>query len=280
MYNPFNIQTFPGEYRYISFGKQKATSKPVQLPAWAPEQWGAMRPLAAAIQRGVEQPVPAYPGQMYVPRTPEEEAYFQQVPGVAEQIAQARVRLGQPAYEITPETTEQYYQQAIKAPTMKEWKEAVEPAIREYYAGPGYWGSARAGAQAKGAETLATELMAKRAELYRQDEMARRQALENAAGRAAVYTLPYAAGQAEMLGTAGQYARGVEQERSLADINRWLMGETVEGVSPTQYNPFVQLAFQLLGLSPYEYGQKTTQSGWNFGIAAGPFSQGGTFGRS
>jgi len=266
MYNPFALQSWPGEYRYISFGRQKASSKPVQLPAWAPEQYAVMTPLAAAIRRGIEQPVPTYPGQMYVPRTPEESAYFQQVPGIAEQIAQARTRLGQPAYEVTPETTEQYYQQAIKAPMMKEWREIAEPAIREAYTGPGYWGSARAEAQARGAETLATELGSKRAELSYQDEMARRQALESAAGREATYALPYATGQAEMLGTAGAYARGVEQERSLADLNRWLMGETVEGVSPTQYNPFVQLAFQLLGLSPYEYGQRTTQSGWNFGL--------------
>jgi len=274
MYNPFALQSWPGEYRYISFGGSgsKSKSKPVQLPAWAPEQWGVMSPLAAAIRRGIEQPVPTYPGQMYIPRTPEESAYFQQVPSIAEQIAQARVRLGQPAYEVTPETTEQYYQQAIRAPMMKEWREIAEPAIREAYAGPGYWGSARAEAQAKGAETLATELGSKRAELYYQDELARRQALESAAGREATYALPYATGQAEMLGTAGQYARMIDQEQALAGLQRWLMGETVEGVAPTQYNPFMQLAFQLLGLSPYEYGQKTESK--SFGGSVG-FKMGG-----
>lgn len=266
MYNLFGIQEWPGQYRYVSFGSQKAKSRPVQLPAWNPEQQAVMTPLAQAIQRGMTAQVPAYPGQLYVPRTPEEEAYFGQVPGMAEEIAQARSRLGQPAYQITPETTEQFYQQGIRAPMMREWQEIVEPQIRESYAGPGYWGSARAEAQVKGAEELATTLGQSRAQLAYADEMARRAALEQAAGREAAGTLPYAVGEAGMLSEAGEYAREIEQQKSLADLQRWLMGETVGGVTPAQYNPFLQLAFQLLALSPYEYGQKTTQSGWNFGI--------------
>lgn len=250
----------------ISFGKEKARTEPTRTEVWAPEQQALFKMLAPIIQKGLTEPVAKYPGQMFVPKTPEEEAYLGRVPGLAEQIAAARGRLRQPAYEITPETTEQYYQEAIRAPAMREWGETVEPLIREAYAGPGYWGSARAGAQVRGAEELATTLGKQRAELYYADEMAKRTAAEAAAGREATYGLPYAAGEAEMLGTAGAYARQVEQEKVLADLQRWLMGEEIEGVSMEAYSPYMQLAFQLLGLSPYVVSTSGKSTGFDLGI--------------
>jgi hypothetical protein len=270
-WNPFVIGgSAPGEVRYVSFGGSGSKSKsvPVQLPAWSPQQQAIASTLGSTIQRGLTEPVPAYPGRLYVPRLPEEEAYLSRTPALAEQVAAMRARLGQPAYAITPETTEQYYQQAIRAPALREWQEVVEPTIREAYAGPGYWGSARAQAQTKGAEELATELGRQRATLYYQDELARRQAAEAAAQREATYGVPYATAEAELMGTAGQYARMIEEQKALADLQRWLMGETVEGVTPYQYSPFLQLAFQYLGLSPYAYGQKTESKsfGGEFGI--------------
>jgi len=269
-WNPFTIEgEAPGLVRYISFGSSKSKSKPVQVSMWAPGQQKAFEALWPTIETGVQGPTPTYPGQMYVPQTAEETAYLGRVPELAEQLASARARLGQPAYQITPETTEQYYQGAIRAPMMKEWREIVEPATREAYAGPGYWGSARAEAQRKGAETLATTLGAKRAELAYADEQARRQALEAAASREATYAEPMTAREAQMLGTAGEYSRMIQQEKVAADLQRWLSGEEVEGVSVGAYNPYIQLAFQLLGLDPYALGTKSTSSGWNFGVAAG-----------
>ena len=269
-WNPFTIEgEAPGSVRYISFGSQKSKSSPARVSMWNPGQKATFAGLWPQIAEGVGTAAPSYPKPMYVPKTPEEEAYLSSIPSLAGEIGAARGRLGEPAYEITPETTEAYYQEAVRAPMMKEWQETVEPMIREAYAGPGYWGSARAEAQTKGAETLATTLGAKRAELSYADEMARRAALESAAGREATGALPYAAGEAQMLGSAGQYSRMIDQEEVQADMQRWLMGEEVEGVTPTQYNPFLQLAFQILGLDPYALGTKSSSSGWNFGIAAG-----------
>jgi len=152
---------------------------------------------------------------------------------------------------------------------MREWREVAEPAIREAFAGPGYWGSARAEATRKAAEDLATTLAARRAELMYGEELARRQALESAAAREAQYGVPYAAAEAELLGTAGQYARMIEEQRALADLQRWLMGETVEGVTPYQYSPFLQLALQYLGLTPYVYGQESKSFGARLGVGIG-----------
>jgi len=254
---------------FISGQSSTAKSSPVKVGMWSPEQTSISSPLAEAIRAGIVSGVPTYPKALSVPRTAEEEAYFSQVPGIAESIATARAKLGQPAYQVTPETTEQYYQNTIKAPMMKDWQEIVEPMTREAFAGPGYWGSARAQAQVKGATDLATELGSKRAELYYADEQARRAAAEAAAGREATGTLPYAQGEAEVLGSAGQYARQIEQEKVLADFSRWLSGETVEGITPTQYNPYIQLAMSFLGLEPYALGTKGTSSSWGFGIMSG-----------
>lgn len=250
----------------VRIGGSSSKSKTTRLPAWSPEQRRVMSTLAEAIQRGLQEPVPAYPGRLYIPRTAEEEVYFQRVPALVQELAEARARLGQPAYTVTPETTEQFYQQAIRAPALREWQEVVEPAIREAYTGPGYWGSARAEAQRKAAEDLATTLAARRAELAYQEELARRQALEAAAAREAQYMLPMTTAEAQTLGTAGEYARMIEQEAALAGLQRWLMGEQVAGVTPTQYNPFLQLGFQLLGLSPYVYGQTSRSYGFGLGI--------------
>jgi hypothetical protein len=52
-----------------------------------------------------------------------------------------------------------------------------------------------------------------------------------------------------------------------ADFQRWLSGETVDGVTPEQYNPYIQLAFQLLGLSPYQYGNTSSGSSIGGGVS-------------
>jgi len=45
------------------------------------------------------------------------------------------------------------------------------------------------------------------------------------------------------------------------------MGEEVEGAAPTMYNPFLQLAYQLLGLEPYALGTKASSNAWNANAA-------------
>ena len=229
--------------------------------------------------------VPKYPGMMYVPKTPEEIAYFMNSPDYANAISSMselgglRANMAKPAFDITPETTEQFYQSAIRDPAMKEWQETVEPTIRESFAGPGYWGSARATAQVEGAEDLASQLSQQRGQLAYADEMARRQALEGAKMREAMYAPGTYAMEAEARLKAGELAetagasraalsRTIEEQEALSELQRWLMGEKMGGVTPRQYNPYMQLAFQYLGLQPYAVGTSSTSKGssMNFGI--------------
>lgn len=55
---------------------------------------------------------------------------------------------------ITPTATEQYYQTNIKQPAQYQWMTETAPGIKEQYAGPGYWSSARAGAVTKSGTEL------------------------------------------------------------------------------------------------------------------------------
>jgi hypothetical protein len=272
----------------VDFGKSesKSESTPTKVDVWNPQQQELFNKLMGVVG-GMNAPVSSYPRQMYVDRTPEEQAYFNAINSVygggnLDQRVSAinSVLSGKPAYDINPEITEQFYQSAVKAPMMKEWSEVLLPQIKSSYAGPGYWGSARADAETEAATELSQNLASKRAELYYTDEQARRAALESAAGRQATLagsgtdiTQP----AISQIGTAGQYARGILQEKVQADLQRWLMGESVDGSFAQQYNPYVQLALAMMGLTPYAIGQQTSSDSdsWNFGLDFGSSSKKG-----
>jgi len=101
----------------ISFGASKQESRPERVEVWTPEQKQLFAALQPIIRQGLGRPVPAYPGQMYVPRLPEEEAYFRAVSTLypayqeaspARQAALQTVLGGRPPYEVGPEWAEQY----------------------------------------------------------------------------------------------------------------------------------------------------------------------------
>lgn len=258
----------------VSIGGSQGSSEPTRVSNWTKEQKAVFRDLYPMISKGLLQEggATAYPGKMYVARTPEEEAYFKAVGGdlpdylKSRQTALDSVLSGNPAYNITPETTEEFYQQAVRNPALREFEQITKPAITESFAGPGYWGSARAQEESRASENLASELSARRATLGYEDEHARRAALESAAGRQAATALPAYQAGIEQLGSAGQYARMIEQEKVASDFQRWLSGETVDGVTPDQYNPYLQLAFQLLGMSAFSIGNKSSSTSLNLGI--------------
>jgi len=258
----------------IQFGMQreKASARPWRVDMWAPGQQAAFETLWPILKKGVAGPAPRYPGEMYVPRTEEEEAYLGYTTGEgmeARRAALGQILSGRVPYEMGPEWAEKYFEEGIRPIAMREWGEVTEPMIREAYAGPGYWGSARAGAQVKGAERLAEELTSAKAGLMYGEEQAMRAAREAALGRQAQFGFPAAAAESGIMGTAAQYSRMIDQEKVMADLQRWLMGEEVDGAYAPQYNPFIQLVFQLLGLDPYALGQREKASSWGFGLGVG-----------
>jgi hypothetical protein len=245
-------------------GVEKSSSEPVIVPVWSKGQKALFDAMYPALKEGISGGVNAYPGQMYVPQTAQETQYFNSANDFASQLGGLRANMGQAAYDINPETTEQFYQQSVKAPMMQEWKEIVEPQIRESYVGPGYWGSERARGEQMGAEHLATTLGSERASLAYQDELARRGSLESAAAREAQFGPSTVQQQYGMSANTAEYSRQIEQEKVMADLQRWLMGESVNGVSASQYNPFMQLVFQTLGLQPNVVATSTKSSNLSY----------------
>jgi len=256
----------------ISIGgsSSKSSYRPTRVNVWAPGQWSTFRRLVPLIQRGMSGPAPAYPGRMYVPTTEAEQQYLWYVQGMLPDIM-ARSRaltrsLTQPAYEVNPQATEEFYQRGIRAPALYEFRNVTLPQVRESFVGPGFYGSARAEAEADAAERLALTLSQRRAELAYSDELARRKALTDLAQRAAGAGLG-----AEQLGYgqlagAGELERTIEQERTFSQLQRWLMGEQVGGVIPWQYNPFMRLAFAVLGLNPYVVATEGRSTSGEFSI--------------
>ena len=233
--------------------EQKSTTTPVQVPVYTPEQQQLLKSLTTSIQEQWNQPWTPAP-RMYVPRTPEEEQYF----NWARSQAISDMASGKVPYEVGPEYAQRYFEEAIRPLYQREWEETVLPQITKSYAGPTFHSGLRAEAEAEAARKYATDLAAKKAELTYGEELARRQAIESAMGR----VLP--AGQAQM--QAGQYARAIEAEQVMDAVQRYLMGE---GGAPMAYNPMVQLAFQLLGFQPYAIATQTKSTGTGGGLGYG-----------
>jgi len=250
------------------FGGGKSESTPTRLDLWTPQQQALFSQLIGGAQRGMGTAAPSYAGKMYTPTTPQEQAYFDFMggrggAGAGYKEAMGNILAGRPAYDINPAATEKYYQESIRNPALKEFRETTAPLLAESFSGPGYWSSGRADATQKAISDLTSRLMEQHGQLVYGDEQARRIALENAIGR-----VP-GAGQTYTgeLGSAGQLARQIGNEEIASNLQRYLMGESVGGTYNPAYNPQVQIAMNLLGMSPYAYGTKTTQTGPGLGYS-------------
>ena len=254
------------------FGGGESTTTPTKVSQWTPQQEALMRSLTGKVRVGVNAPVPVYQGDMYTPRTPEEQSYFdfmggQSYEGSAYQNAMGNILAGKPAYDVDPAVAEQFYQQSIRAPALKEFRETTMPLLTEQFSGPSFWSSNRADQTRKAVENLGDTLSARHGELMYGEELARRTALDNAMNRVTGAGESYS----KQMGTAGGYARQIENERIASELQRYLSGEEVGGVANPAYNPQYRLALALLGLTPYAIGATTTSSGpgLGFGILSG-----------
>lgn len=231
---------------------------------YTPEQEALLKLLTDKAKAGLTSGAASYPGQTYAAQNPLETSYLNYDTG-ARQTAISNLMSGQPAYDTSPEATKQYFENTIKPAYQKQFfGDATNPGtlalLEQQFAGPNYWSSNRANQVSNAIQNYGTTLSSKESELLYQDELARRQALENAMGRVSTGVTQDLASQTAA-GTAGAYARGIEQEKIAADLQRWLAGESVGGVRSDVYNPYNQLALAILGLTPYAFGENTETKG-------------------
>lgn len=86
--------------------------------------------------------------------------------------------------KITPEMSQRAFRGMVEQPAQKRYKEDVLPAVKEAYAGPGYWGTGRRKAQVESAQDLSDWLGEQRAGFEWNVEDVNRQIEEAKAGRA------------------------------------------------------------------------------------------------
>lgn len=248
-------------------GGGESKSKIQQLPMWSPEQQKLFKGLHGLID--FDKPAAPSP-PMSVGRTPEEESYFSHISGLGRDAAMQKLLAGRPAYDVSPEASKAYFEGTVRPQYLRELQETILPQIEESYAGPGYYGSSRPRAVTRAVGTTTDKINEAYSQLMYQDELARRSALDTAMGR----VLPAEQVYSGELGQAGQLARMIEQEEVAGDLQKFLMGEEVDGKSSQFYNPGVNLALSLLGFQPFTYGTKTTQTSgdllYNMLVGAAP----------
>lgn len=124
------------------------------------------------------------------------------------------------AAPITPEATEQYISGAIADPRRKAFERFERPAIREEFAGPGFWGSARAKAVGERSQEMEDWIGEMGAQTRWDVEQANRQIEEAKAGRALAAIEPARAyageptreATARLAGRAGVFGLSAEQQ--------------------------------------------------------------------
>lgn len=226
-------------------------TKVKQYSNWNTEQQNAFNALAPQITAGLGKTAPTSP-DTFVPTTSAEQTYLDW----AKSEAVKNMATGVVPYEVGPEYADKYFEQSIRPIMERDWRDTVLPGIQEQYAGSTFNSTGRDAAVTKATERYGEDLSAKKAELIYNEELAKRKAIESAQGRIAP-GIQIAQG-------AGQYSRAIESEKVMSKLQKFLMGEEVDGQSNQAYNPMVTLAFNLLGLQPFSYGSQTTGAGLGY----------------
>jgi len=172
---------------------ESATSSP-----YTKEQRKYVKTALQAYGPALEQGQISYPGERVAPFTTGQQAALGQTEGFLDQFAPQRempmfgegasalsgILSGQTgAQSITPEMTENLFRRAYEEPRTRYFEKYERPLAREEYAGPGFWGSARARAVSEKGREMGEWLGEQRGELDWQTEMYNRQLAEDKARR-------------------------------------------------------------------------------------------------
>ena len=240
------------------FGEAKSKSKIVQTPNWNAEQQAIFGDLAGQISSTGVGPAPTAP-QMYADQTEQDKTYFD----YAKSEAVKNMATGVVPYEVGSDFGAKYFESALRPTYEYDWKNTTLPGIQEQYAGSTFNSTGRDDAVSKATSEFGLRMGKEKADLMYKDELAKREAIDKAYARVAQ-------GQT-LAGQAATYSRAIETEKVMDSVQRYLMGEEVDGEYNPAYNPMVTLAFNLLGLQPFSTNvqTKTTGEGLGYGMVKG-----------
>jgi hypothetical protein len=177
------------------------------------------------------------------------------------------------ATPITPQQTSAFFKSAYQEPATRYFSEYTRPLIREEYAGPGFWGSARAQAVTKAGREMGQWLGQRRGELEWQTGETNRAIQEAKAGRqlsAIPMGMEYAGqptreAQARLAGRQGVFgfaSVGQQQRQREIDaaIDKWRSGKRL--TDQESLNILLSLIGQPM--------QTTSGRDWGAGMFGGP----------
>ena len=155
---------------------------------------------------------------------------------------------GAPSTNINPQASEDYFNNSVRAPLMKQFNEDIMPQVRERYNSGGmFYGTPRERAENNALQDLEGNLVSQKSNLAYQDEQARRQLSEDAAKRQ-LAALPQglAYGQEPLTRVAasqtyGALPRNLEQADMAAQLNEFLRTQP-------QNNPAIQTAMDYINM--------------------------------
>jgi hypothetical protein len=166
------------------------------------------------------------------------------------------------AEPYTKESIDTLFKAAYEQPTMQRWNDYLQPEIRESYSGPGFWGTSRMGAEAKGAQGVNDFLNQQYGQLLYSADQSNKAIEEAKAGRAlsaipagmSYGQQPLQNALAALQGRAEMYGLGTaEQQQQQAEIeaNIQKFAEENRITNPED----LQVILELLGM-----GYQTSES--------------------
>ena len=110
-----------------------------QKSTLTPEQTALVNKWAKYLSGQVGKGVAPYPGEMYAGSNPLFEEYLNYTNPLESNVesALAKALSGEPAYQISPETTKEIFNTEVKAPAEQNWETNIVPELEEKYAGAG-----------------------------------------------------------------------------------------------------------------------------------------------
>lgn len=206
-------------------------------PLWNTGQVDLRDTMVNQVRNAIGQGVPAYAGQITPGASQLQQQAFGMAPGMlgagmapGVQSAISGLLSGAPAYQIDPATSAAYYRDAVVGPMQQQFGDILRGLDARYGARFGRSGGQLQAAN-QAAERFGTQLAGIQGDLVYRDEMARRQALENAQGRIGTGVQAAFGQGAEnranlgALATLGGEQRAIAGQQGVEDYGKWLYSQ-------------------------------------------------------
>jgi hypothetical protein len=181
------------------------------------------------------------------------------------------IRAGTPAFAPDPRVRERYYNEAVVAPAMRQYRESIVPTIATYFAARNAnRGGGFQAALTRSAEDFGTNLAGIRAGLLSEDETRRFQSTEAAAARRPL-GVSLAIGN-QLLPMQVKAAMGAERRGITAQNNMARWANAMGAWQAQQAQALMDSINRLASIGPFEVGPSPSSGGGWRGVLGGALS--------